>query len=98
MPGVRKRNKNRSFPTIWERTGLVARTVFKIAEVVARRLVGSIPTRSRQNCLVTLGLTRTKSAPGLRFSRFNDSIEQIGSVSQHGGRYVRVYVRRDADC
>jgi hypothetical protein len=26
----------------------VARTVFKIAEVVARRLVGSIPTRSRQ--------------------------------------------------
>jgi hypothetical protein len=32
---------------MWERTGLVARTVFKIAEVVARRLVGSIPTRSR---------------------------------------------------
>jgi len=27
----------------------VARTVFKIAEVVARRLVGSIPTRSRQS-------------------------------------------------
>ena len=26
----------------------MARTVFKIAEVVARRLVGSIPTRSRQ--------------------------------------------------
>jgi hypothetical protein len=26
----------------------VARTVFKIAEAVARRLVGSIPTRSRQ--------------------------------------------------
>jgi hypothetical protein len=26
----------------------VVRTVFKIAEVVARRLVGSIPTRSRQ--------------------------------------------------
>ena len=36
-----------------ERTGLVARTVFKIAEVVARRLVGSIPTRSRQNHLST---------------------------------------------
>ena len=32
----------------WERTDLVVRTVFKIAEVVARRLVGSIPTRSRQ--------------------------------------------------
>ena len=31
----------------WERTDLVVRTVFKIAEVVARRLVGSIPTRSR---------------------------------------------------
>jgi hypothetical protein len=30
----------------------VVRTVFKIAEVVARRLVGSIPTRSRQNTLI----------------------------------------------
>jgi hypothetical protein len=37
-----------TFPHSRERTGLVARTVFKIAEVVARRLVGSIPTRSRQ--------------------------------------------------
>ena len=27
----------------------MARTVFKIAEVVARRLVGSIPTRSRHS-------------------------------------------------
>ena len=36
------------FPHPWERTDLVVRTVFKIAEVVARRLVGSIPTRSRQ--------------------------------------------------
>ena len=27
----------------------MVRTVFKIAEAVARRLVGSIPTRSRQN-------------------------------------------------
>ena len=35
------------FPHPWERTDLVVRTVFKIAEVVARRLVGSIPTRSR---------------------------------------------------
>ena len=33
----------------WERTSLVARTVFKTAEAVARRLVGSIPTRSRHN-------------------------------------------------
>ena len=32
---------------IWERTGLVARPVFKTGEAVARRLVGSIPTRSR---------------------------------------------------
>ena len=32
----------------WERTGLVARPVFKTGEAVARRLVGSIPTRSRQ--------------------------------------------------
>ena len=40
--------KARAFVKTWERTGLVARTVFKIAEVVARRLVGSIPTRSRQ--------------------------------------------------
>ena len=31
-----------------ECTSLAARTVFKIAEVAARRLVGSIPTRSRQ--------------------------------------------------
>ena len=36
------------YTAMWERTGLVARTVFKIAEVAARRLVGSIPTRSRQ--------------------------------------------------
>ena len=35
-------------PITWERTNLVVRTVFKIAEAVARRLVGSIPTRSRQ--------------------------------------------------
>ena len=44
----------------------MARTVFKIAEVVARRLVGSIPTRSRQN----LCLARTnwnKMALRLRF-------------------------------
>ncbi len=40
-------------PTEWERTGLVARTVFKIAEAVARRLVGSIPTRSRHNTYAT---------------------------------------------
>jgi len=32
----------------WESTGLVARAVFKTAEAVARRLVGSIPTLSRQ--------------------------------------------------
>ena len=31
----------------WESTGLVARTVFKTAEVGSRRLVGSIPTPSR---------------------------------------------------
>jgi hypothetical protein len=52
VPGVgssetRSAYKIRFSPT-WERTGLVARTVFKIAEVVERRLVGSIPTRSRQ--------------------------------------------------
>jgi len=35
-------------PLSWERTNLVVRTVFKIAEAVVRRLVGSIPTRSRQ--------------------------------------------------
>src|SRR6516162_6898863 len=40
------------FVQSWERTGLVARTVFKIAEAVARRLVGSIPTRSRQTFLI----------------------------------------------
>lgn len=38
------------FSQSWERTGLVARTVFKIAEAVVRRLVGSIPTRSRHIC------------------------------------------------
>lgn len=32
----------------WESTGLVARTVFKTAEAGAIRLVGSIPTLSRQ--------------------------------------------------
>lgn len=32
----------------WESTGLVARTVFKTAEAGATRLVGSIPTLSRQ--------------------------------------------------
>jgi hypothetical protein len=32
----------------WESTGLVARSVFKTAEVFARGLVGSIPTLSRQ--------------------------------------------------
>ena len=31
----------------WESTDLVVRTVFKTAEAVARRLVGSIPTLSR---------------------------------------------------
>lgn len=36
------------FQTSWERTNLVVRAVFKTAEAVARRLVGSIPTRSRQ--------------------------------------------------
>ncbi len=33
---------------MWECTDLVVRTVFKIAEAAVRRLVGSIPTRSRQ--------------------------------------------------
>jgi hypothetical protein len=45
--GFTKALQNKAIPEAWERTGLVARTVFKIAEVVARRLVGSIPTRSR---------------------------------------------------
>jgi|GEM_PF-5337718 hypothetical protein len=36
------------FAPLWECTGLVARTVFKIAEAAVMRLVGSIPTRSRQ--------------------------------------------------
>ena len=40
------------FTSSWERTNLVVRTVFKIAEVVARRLVGSIPTRFRQEPLI----------------------------------------------
>jgi len=33
----------------WERTGLVARAVFKTVEAFARGLVGSIPTRSRHD-------------------------------------------------
>jgi hypothetical protein len=46
---------NQGFVSLsWERTDLVVRTVFKIAEVVARRLVGSIPTRSRQKLHSTL--------------------------------------------
>jgi hypothetical protein len=42
-----KATRYKVFPRLRERTGLVARTVFKTAEAVARRLVGSIPTRSR---------------------------------------------------
>jgi len=40
--------QNKHFQTQWESTSLVARTVFKTAEAVARRLVGSIPTLSRR--------------------------------------------------
>jgi hypothetical protein len=47
--GITDRLPKQDISTSRERTGLVARTVFKIDEVVARRLVGSIPTRSRQN-------------------------------------------------
>ena len=53
----KKSLQNKNVAQSWERTDLVVRTVFKIAEVVARRLVGSIPTRSRQN----RGSTRTNS-------------------------------------
>jgi hypothetical protein len=44
----------------WERTGLVAGTVFKTVEAFARGLVGSIPTRSRHHRFHE----RTKSTPG----------------------------------
>jgi hypothetical protein len=82
------------FPHPWERTDLVVRTVFKIAEVVARRLVGSIPTRSRQNHYSTRNnseqwrfLTRRASVgltPG-----GDDAIQQVCRVVQHGRGNVR---------
>ena len=54
LTGYEKRQVKKAPPPSWERTDLVVRTVFKIAEVVARRLVGSIPTRSRQIEVATL--------------------------------------------
>jgi hypothetical protein len=46
--GERNSASDKAKSRIWESTGLVARTVFKTAEAGATRLVGSIPTLSRQ--------------------------------------------------
>jgi hypothetical protein len=79
----------------------VVRTVFKIAEAVVRRLVGSIPTRSRQNRYSTRNDSEQSALGPLQFarlaSRFDDSIEQFCRAMEHGWRNVRVRIGGHSD-
>jgi hypothetical protein len=64
----------------WERTGLVARTVFKTVEAFARGLVGSIPTRSRQNVPILrgfCGLSIAAVAKRLQYYKRNAAVSAV---------------------
>ena len=63
----------------WESTGLVARTVFKTAEAGASRLVGSIPTLSRQFSNGSRFTVVFRQSTPIRYT--NDTHSQRASVA-----------------
>jgi hypothetical protein len=76
----------------------VVRTVFKIDEAVARRLVGSIPTRSRQNAirLGTIGFLARRAEVGLTYlnDRKHGTCVRTAVVAR---RHVEVFRKRPDD-